>query len=95
MRKEGYTTAIVEKWNHHVKIRQDLYGFIDVLGVGEEGTLAVQTTTANNMKARINKIEDEKLANNLAAVRKAGWKIEVHGWHKVKNRWQVKVVDIS
>lgn len=92
MREEGYLCAIVEKWNPHAKIRQDLYGFIDILGIKEGETLAVQCTTKNNAQARVVKIADH---DNLPEVRKAEWKIEVHGWEKVKNRWTCKRIDLS
>jgi len=29
LRREGYVVAVVERWNPHVRIRQDLYGFLD------------------------------------------------------------------
>lgn len=92
LRTDGYTAAVVEKWNPHAGIRQDLFGFIDVLGVGEKGTIAVQCTTADHAADRIRKIEDHE---NLGAVREAGWQIEVHGWVKSNNRWRCNVTDIS
>lgn len=92
LRDEGYTVAIVEHFNHFARIRQDLFGFIDLLALRGDETLAVQTTSYSNVSARVNKIADHE---NLAAVRKAGWSIAVHGWHKVGNRWQVRVVDLS
>ncbi|MDH5183638.1 MAG: hypothetical protein OEX12_07060 [Gammaproteobacteria bacterium] len=92
LRKEGYLAAVTEHWNPFAKIRQDLFGFVDVLGVSEKGTIAVQATSYSNMSARVKKIEDH---DNLRWVREAGWQIEVWGWHKIKNRWQVRVVDIS
>ena len=53
----------------------------------------MQTTTASNMSARVNKI-----ANNeyVGAVREAGWTIHVHGWHQDdKRKWHCKVKDVS
>jgi len=85
---------VVEHFNTFIKIRQDLYGFIDILCVGTEGTLAIQATSDNggNVAKRVQKIAD---SDKVAACRDAGWKIEVHGWKKVKNRWQVRVIDVS
>ena len=31
LRERGYFCAVVEKWNAHKKIRQDLFGFADIL----------------------------------------------------------------
>ena len=84
---------VVERWNPHARIRQDLFGFVDVLAVRRDETLAVQTTTAHNVSDRIRKIAEHP---NIGAVREAGWTIHVHGWRLVKNRWTlVKDVDLS
>ena len=95
MRKQGYLCAVVEKWNPHVKIRQDLFGFIDVLCLGDDEIIAVQSTSDSNMSKRVAKIESDELADRVAAVRKAGIKIIVQGWKKKGHRWQVREVDLS
>ena len=94
LQKENYPLVqIVEKWNSWGRVRQDLFGFIDVLAINEEGnTVAIQTTTLANIGARIKKISD---SDNVSHVRKAGWIIIVHGWYKKNNRWHVKEVDVS
>lgn len=90
---EGYTAAVVEKWNPHARIRQDLFGFIDVLAIRPGETLAVQTTTAANVASRVRKIGDHP---NIAVVREAGWTIHVHGWAKRNGRWVLhKEIDVS
>lgn len=83
---------VVEHWNGWAKIRQDLFGFIDVLCLGDDEIIGVQTTTKSNMNARIKKISDHE---NVAAVRKSGMRILVHGWYKEKGRWKFNEVDIS
>ena len=96
LRNNGWHTANVEKYNHITRRTHDLYGFIDVLAVGPDGTLAVQTTSATNVAARITKIESDELAPALAAVREAGWTIHVHGWQKKKGRWVLqREIDLS
>lgn len=92
LRDQGYTAAVVERWNPHAKIRQDLFGFIDVLAVGPCGTLAVQACNYGDVARRIEKITNHE---NVGAVREAGWSIEVHGWHKVNGRYKCRVVDVS
>lgn len=92
MRQRGYTVAVVERWNPFARIRQDLYGFIDILCLGEGEIVGVQSTSDSNVAARITKITEHE---NLAAVRKAGVRILVHGWKKVGNRWKLREVDIS
>src|ERR1700751_4932922 len=45
----GYLVAITERWNPHAKVRQDMFGFIDMLAVKEGEILGVQTTSRSNM----------------------------------------------
>lgn len=92
LRDRGYRADVVEKWIPGANIRKDLFGFIDVIAIKDGETLAVQSTSDNNVAARITKIED---SDALADVRDAGWNIHVHGWRKVKNRWQCREVDVS
>lgn len=92
LESEGYTVAIVEHWNPWAKIRQDLFGFIDLLALKAGETLAVQTTSYSNVSARVNKIADHE---NIDVVREAGWKVVAHGWHKKDNRWTCREVDLS
>lgn len=89
----GYQVEVTEHWNPFARVRKDLFGFIDMLAIREGEILGVQTTSRSNMSARIRKIAEHE---NVAAVRKAGIRIEVHGWGKNKaGRWEVKVEDIS
>ena len=94
LKTDGWTTvAIVEHWNPFARVRQDLFGFIDILAINDDGeVLAVQTTSYTNISARVKKIAENE---HIGRVRKANWRIEVHGWRKIKNRWEVKVVDVS
>jgi len=93
LREEGYTCWITEHWNNWSKTRQDLFGFIDILALKGNETLAVQTTTAANLNARVKKISNHE---NVGYVRDAGWTIHVHGWHQDdKKKWHCKSKDIS
>ena len=92
-RKAGYMVAVVEKWNPHVRIRQDLFGFVDVLAVGNGETVGIQSTSHNNTSSRIRKIED--MPERVAELRNAGWRLVVEGWHKPMHRWECREVDIS
>ena len=94
MKKENYPLVqIVETFNFHAGVRKDLFTFIDILAITEEGqVVAVQVTSKSNMGARIKKIADSE---SVKYVRKAGWKILVWGTYKQNNRWQIKEVDVS
>lgn len=85
LRNEGWpAVAVVEVWNPHARIRQDLFGVVDVLAVGPEGTLAVQCTSRSNVSSRVRKIGE---SDHIGAIREAGWSFHVHGWEKQKGRW--------
>ena len=92
MRKQGYLSWITETWCSFTRKRKDLWTICDVLCVRDDEVCAVQTTSYSNMSARIKKITE---CEHVAQLRKANIRIEVHGWRKVGNRWQVKVKDLS
>ncbi len=100
LRRLGWTAAVVEHWNMHAKIRQDLFGFIDVLAmtpvdwhVGVRGFIAIQSTTTGNQAKRIEKIKAEPRARTWLA---AGGRIFVHGWLKSKKngRWKLTETEV-
>jgi hypothetical protein len=92
LRERGYTCAIVEHWNPHRGIRQDLFGFLDILCLRDNETLGVQTTTTG-VASRIRKITDSPL---LPVVRAAGWGVHVHGWRKNSaGKWVLREEDLS
>lgn len=86
LRKSWPLVQVTEKWNQFAKVRQDLYGFCDVLCVRDHWILAVQTTTAGHIGARYEKMRylpsvrywlDTRLGNRL---------IHIHGWKKTGKR---------
>ena len=93
LRSEGYLAAVVEKWNPYARIRQDLFGILDLVAVKDRETLGVQTTSGSNVAARIKKLEDSAA---LWMLRQAGWRIVCHGWRRnSKGRWVLREVDLS
>lgn len=79
LKEQGYTAAVVEHWNSFARIRQDLFGVIDLVAVkaGEPGVLGIQTTTASNQVARLDKARQEP---RLSVWLAAGNRFEVWGW---------------
>lgn len=82
--------AKTEHWNAFAKVRQDLFGFADlvVLRPPRQGVLAVQTTSTKNMSAREKKIQNTPAAQ---AWLDAGNQIIVEGWSKKGPRGKRKV----
>lgn len=92
LRAAGYPLVqVVERWNPHARIRQDLFGIIDVVAVGDD-IVAVQATSGSNLSKRIAKITESPA---LPILRKAGIRVLAHGWRKVRGRWQLREVDLS
>lgn len=93
LRDAGYLVQVVEHWNPFARVRQDLFGFIDLIAVRDREVLAVQTTSGDHVAERVRKIGDHP---NVDMVRKAGIRIEVHGWRKLASgRYECRVVDCS
>ncbi len=91
LQKDGYLVAITERWNSFTRIRQDLFGFIDLIALRGNETLAVQTTSGANVSARIDKIKSLQAAR--VWLESPNRKIVVHGWRKVGARGKRKLWD--
>ena len=84
---------VVEHWNSFARIRQDLFGIIDILAIDHKGVVtALQVTSYSNVGARVKKITESPATPHL---RTADWVILVEGWHKKNNRWISRIVDLS
>lgn len=96
LRNDGYSTAVVERWNPYARIRQDLFGCIDVLAVGNGHTIGVQCTSYNNTSDRIKKMrDDEAMRDTVVSLIRSGWRVEVWGWRKPRHRWEARKVDMA
>jgi hypothetical protein len=89
LRADGWLASVVERWNAHAKIRQDLFGFIDMLAIRTgERPLGIQATTSSNTAARLAK------ALALPALKtwlEAGCTFEVWAWSKKGPRGKRKL----
>ena len=96
LRKLGFTCAIVERWNQWAKIRQDLFGFCDILYLTGSSIVALQVTSAANRSARRNKILAEPRA--LAWVKSGGlielWSVAKQGARGSKKAWVIRKEEI-
>jgi hypothetical protein len=87
-RGHGYQAAVTEHWNPHARIRQDLFGFCDVLAIAPGETLAIQATSAGNVSSRVQKLlEEEGVALRVWDCLRAGWRIEVWGLRAKADRF--------
>jgi hypothetical protein len=91
LRKDGWTAAIVEKWNPHAFIRQDLYGFIDIVAIRESGgILGIQACAGASHATRRTKILAEPRAKLWL---QAGGLIDICSWSKKGARGKRKLWD--
>ena len=93
MREQGYTVDIAEHWQAFARKRKDLFTVIDLVCLGDNETVGVQTTSLANVSARVKKITE---CEYLGALRKAGWRLVVQGWGKdSKGKVRLREVDVS
>lgn len=85
LRENGYRAEVTEHWNAYARIRKDLFGFIDIVALrgNEKGVLGIQTTSAANLSARIEKTLGLPVYKLWL---QCGNRIEFHGWRKIKVR---------
>ena len=93
LRKVGYFCEPVEVNNiwlpgYEHPIKYDLLGFADIMALGKRRVLLVQTTTEENISARVDKIQHLEA---FEACKQAGVLVHVHGW----GLGGVKVVDMT
>lgn len=95
LRETGHHAQVVERWNQFAKVRQDLFGWIDVVAVDPKkpGILGVQTTTTAHQAERLQKGRGN---GALIAWLLSGGRLAVHGWRKnTSNRWVVTVHEVT
>lgn len=94
--------AIVEKWNSHVRIRQDLFGIIDIIALDpEHGVVGVQST-GQAFNEHLNKLTGEKAQETLDWLNTPGTKLYLYGWRKVSKQrgskvkvWAPRILEIT
>lgn len=78
MNKLGWTCQIVEKWNAFAKVRQDCFGFGDILAYKpREGVALVQTTSASHFSDHKHKILNSP---HTGGWKRAGGRVFLHAW---------------
>lgn len=92
-RKIGFSAHVVERWNPHAHIRQDMAGCIDILAwKAGVGTIGIQATSDSNHAARATKVrtllgERDDLREWLAA----GNRLEIWSFGKRGERGRRKL----
>ena len=92
LRERGFVAQVVERWNPYARKRIDLFGCWDICAVGNGEFVLVQCTSGSNVSSRVGKVADSSITPEL---RKAGVRLFVHGWRKLKTGWAAREVDLS
>jgi hypothetical protein len=98
LRKKGRLAGVVERWNSYVKIRQDLWGMLDIVEVGEDGRFhGHQPTSDSNVSAHILKL---RKAKHYEQFLRDGARLFVWGWGKKGARgerklWTCRVIEMN
>lgn len=91
-KKRGCFVQVVEKWNPFAKIRQDLFGCIDLVSVGFGGILGIQACARSSVAARLEKsMQQPPLKEWLAC----GGRFAVQGWGKIgkgRKTWKCREI---
>ena len=101
LRKRGYMAAVVEKFNPFVKIRQDLFGIIDIVGVHpvKKEVIGIQACTDTGGQASKNKMKAES-NKNLKIWLDSGCKFQIWAWAKrgkanKRKLWTLREVEVE
>jgi len=90
---EGWLVAIVEHWNSFARVRQDLWGWADLLCLKGDQVIAVQVCCRGDVAKRARKIGE---SSTIDRVRQAGIGVRVHGWGRMADgRVRLREVDVS
>jgi len=99
LRAAGYTAAVVERFNQFAGVRQDLFGFGDLIAAraNPKDIVLVQATSTPNMAARVKKIRALPAHTEWLG---AGGRILVIGWSKKRQNgkrqvWVPRIVELT
>jgi len=102
LREKGYDADIVERFLSHAGKRKDLFGFIDIVAIGEGKIIAVQSC-GQTFKEHDRKItEDPEVVEKAIRWLESGGRIMLVGWRKIKIkrggkalRWKPRIKEYS
>jgi hypothetical protein len=96
MTADGYMCGLTEKWNPHAVapgsgspgIRQDLFGFIDFLAVGDDRIIGVQCCAHSGLGSHRTKMAIDKYTEVKTWLQGGRGDIQLHGWQRIEEATQ-------
>lgn len=91
----------VEQWNPHAMIRQDMFGFADIVwlsmsAVAGDGQIVAVQVVNTHLPEHIEKINQNQAAQ---AWMECGGGIEVHNWKqrgpRGKKKWELEIIEVG
>ncbi len=102
LRSKGIKCAIVEKWNPHIRIRQDMFGIIDIVALDPIRGVGGVQSCGQSFSAHYKKLTEEKFQETLDWVSTPHVWFELWGWRKIKKKrggkvmvWSPRVLEIT
>ena len=86
LRGQGRIVGTVERWNPYVGshgIRQDLFGFIDLIALDRDRGIVGIQSCGQSYAAHERKILDSECTENVVEWLRCGGKLELWGWRKL------------
>jgi hypothetical protein len=96
-RKRGWVAQVVERWNPHAHIRQDLFGVIDIVALTDTGIMAIQACSGTDHAKRLAKVLAEPRTKRWLG---SGGAFEVWSWslkgaRGKRKTWQLRAESVS
>lgn len=86
LKQQGRVCAIVEKFNPHHGMRQDLFGIIDIIALDpQRGVVGVQSCT-DTAGTHIKKLHEERRQQCVDWLSTPGTLLEIWAWGKRKRK---------
>lgn len=83
--------------NGENKVRQDLFGFIDILALTDNYTVGLQVTSGTNLSARIAKLRESKIEPKVRAWLAEHRRLLLLGWRELATpvpHWSPRVLEV-
>ena len=83
LRDQGFVCGMVERWQAQSGVRQDLFGFIDIICMTDAGVLAV-LSTGTAFSEHYKKITHDCAIHARQWIQMPNARLQLWGWRKVK-----------
>jgi len=83
LKERGITAGVVERWIPRAKVRKDLFGIIDIIGIYKYSIVGIQSCSGSGFSKHDKKI---MVSDNTRKWLETGAELWLVGWRKVKKK---------